>query len=139
MNKAFIFIALLSIVAGLAHSTESNDSKLFQAIAMMEGSTDDRFQNGEVGRYCITEAFYIDGSDYIRKEKGSYPPTHIDMMNPHESRKVIIAYWKRYCPKAYQDKNYLILGAIFRKGPKGYKTATGLDYGNRLTNLMESN
>ncbi len=109
---------------------------LFKVLEDLEGSSDSRITKTEVGRYCITKAFFIDGKDWLENDIAmatGYQWKHCS--NPSVAQYIILAYWKRYCPKALKDGDIRVLSAVFRKGPRGFENPTGVSYGKRALAL----
>ena len=124
---------LLMLVLTLKVQSMDKDI-LFKVLEDLEGSSDSRITKTEVGRYCITEPFFIDGYAQLLKDDDANLKWK-DMTDPKIAREVILAYWKRYCPKALKDGDIRVLAAVFRKGPRGYNNPTGIRYGKRALAL----
>lgn len=129
------FIVLLLLTLTTIGSSMDKDA-LFKVLEELEGSSDSRITKTEVGRYCITEAFFLDAKEQLQKEGRHF--LHLkwsDLTNHNWSHLLTEAYWRRYCPKALQSGDIKVLAAVFRKGPRGFQNPTGISYGKRAQNL----
>ena len=49
----------------------------------------------------------------------------------------MIAYWKRYCPKAFEAGDWETLARVHNGGPKGHTKKATLKYWEKVKNRME--
>ena len=83
----------------------------FSAIAKVETNGNPRIgEAGEIGTYQIMECYWIDS-----KILGEYQQCWDDKY----ARRVMLAYWARYCPVALKDMDFEVLARIHNKGPQG--------------------
>jgi hypothetical protein len=61
-----------------------------------------------------------------------------DCRDPEYARKVVIAYWKRYCPKALEALDAETLARVHNGGPDGHKEAATLRFWRKVQREIES-
>lgn len=85
---------------------------LFAAIMAIEGwrGPGTVGSAGEVGPYQITKAYWQDSG---------IDGKHADCESKEYSEKVMLAYWKRYCPEALRTRDLAVLASVHHWGPKG--------------------
>lgn len=108
--------------------------KLLLILTILEGASDSRITETEIGRYCITKPFFDDAMEHIRTYNPKCPYQWKDMTNPRKAQVVVLAYFQRY---AKGEKDITKLAALFRKGPTGMNTKTGREYGVRAKRIYE--
>ena len=85
--------------------------------------------NGQsYGPYQIQKAYWQDS-----KLKGTWEQCLTDK---DYSEKVMIAYWKRYCPKAFEAGDWEVLARIHNGGPKGHNKKATLGYWSKVQKEM---
>ena len=85
---------------------------------------------GEIGPYQITYAYWQDA----RMPDGAF----IDCEREDYAQRVMVAYWKRYCPVALRDRDYRVLAAVHHHGPKGRTMKDeDDDYVQRVVNQLK--
>ena len=128
-------VALILLILSLQVFSMDNED-LFKSLEDLEGSEDSRITSTEIGRYCITKPFFKDSKDYIENDlQEPFLNKWSQCTNKLLARTIIIGYWKRYCPEALKNGDVRVLAAVFRKGPRGYETNTGIQYGKRALAL----
>ena len=116
VGKAAILLALAG--SGTAHGAAKPDplAKLFDAIGFVESSSNpdiaDHDDGGSVavGEYQIHQAYWLDS-----RTPGKFSDCH----DPAYSRRVMLNYWRRYCPKALAQSDLRTLAMIHHGGPHG--------------------
>lgn len=76
------------------------------------------------GPYQIHKAYFIDS-----KVKGRWGYC---LTNKQFSEKVMLGYWKRYCPEALDPVNPEILARTHNGGPKGFIKDCTIGYWNKV-------
>lgn len=105
---------------------------LFAAILAVEGwrGPGTFGSHGEVGPYQITHAYWTDA----KMPDGKF----MDCEGVEYTQRVMVRYWRRYCPLALRDRDYRILAAVHHWGPKGRTMEEyGDDYVQRVVNRMK--
>ena len=101
---------------------------LFAAILAVEGwrGPGTTGEHGEVGPYQITLAYWRDA----KMPDGTFQ----DCEDAAYAQRVMVRYWRRYCPLALRDRDYRVLPAVHHWGPRGAKNpaAAGDDYVERV-------
>jgi hypothetical protein len=104
------WLLLLSSVAHGATATEDSKlEKFLDVLAVVEsGNRDVTGDNGKaIGHYQIWRVYWSDSG-----VKGSYSQCH----GREYSRRVVLAYWHRYCPQAVRSHNWQTLARIHNGG-----------------------
>lgn len=112
---------------------------LFAVLAMLENGSESQITKQWVGKYCINEDFFIDARKQLMKE-GVFTAKDLkwtDCTKETVCRKIILAYWRRYCKRALKEMNIKTLCAVFRKGSKGRYSKTAVNYARRANNLYK--
>jgi hypothetical protein len=105
---------------------------LFAAILSVEGwrGPGTFGAHGERGPYQITLAYWRDA----KMPDG----TLADCEDAAYAQRVMVAYWRRYCPLALRDRDYRVLAAVHHHGWRGKKmTEYGDDYVERVMNQLK--
>ena len=76
-----------------------------------------------IGLYQIHHQYWKDSG---------VPGTWEDCRDPAYSRRVIMSYWRRYCPNALSKGNLEILCRIHNGGPQGHKKKQTLKYWEKI-------
>lgn len=84
--------------------------------------------------YQIGPAYFRDG---IRASavQCSY---HEAVRSPSLSRRVMMGYWRRYCPEALRRGDWETLARIHNGGPHGHLNPATLSYWERVRQAMET-
>jgi hypothetical protein len=98
--------------------------KLFSAIKHVETGTRTKdFPRGDQGRsrgpYQIQFAYWKDSG---------VPGKWSDCERIDYSQRVMVGYWRRYCPKALEQGNYHVLARVHNGGPAGHRRSATLPY-----------
>lgn len=105
---------------------------LFEAIREVE-TGDDPSSVGDGGRslgpYQIQWAYWKDSG-----VEGSYPMVR----NRAYAERVMIGYWKRYCPQALADGDYQTLARVHNGGHSGARKASTLKYWRKVVRELRS-
>lgn len=85
-----------------------------------------------IGPYQIHYAYFLDAGVEGRYE---------DCRDPAYSRRVVIAYWQRWCPDALEVCDAEVLARVHNGGPQGARKHSTLAYWHKVERrlLMESN
>lgn len=76
-----------------------------------------------IGVYQIHPAYWKDSGVPGRWE---------DCRNPAYARRVILAYWKRYCPDALRNGDLEVLSRVHNGGPRGHKKKKTVAYWRKI-------
>lgn len=76
-----------------------------------------------IGMYQIHHAYWKDSGMPGRWE---------DCRDPAYSQRVVMAYWKRYCPDALRRGDLEVLCRVHNGGPQGYKKPHTVGYWQRI-------
>lgn len=97
--------------------------QFFYALATVESNHNDEAVGdggASIGRYQIQKPYWIDATE-LSRIGGEYK----DVKKKEYAEKCMIAYWKRYVPEAWEEKNWEVLAKVHNGGPKGHlKKAT---------------
>jgi len=132
---------LLALIVALALSTvvradPKGLEKFMSAIRQVEtggmkdngiGAKGDKGQS--IGPYQIQKGYWADAN-----LKGTWEQCLTDKSY---SEQVMIAYWKRYCPKAFEAGDWETLARIHNGGPKGHKKKATMNYWERVQKAMK--
>lgn len=106
---------------------------LFAAILAIEGwkGVGTVGAAGEIGPYQITRAYWQDSG---------VPGKHSDCEDKAYSERVMLAYWKRYCPEALRTRDLAVLASVHHCGPKGVRVSISYrdDYVARAMAIVNS-
>lgn len=58
--------------------------------------------------------------------------THEDCRDPGYAREVVMAYWRRYCPKELANGDVETLARVHNGGPEGHKKPATLKFWNKV-------
>jgi hypothetical protein len=104
---------------------------LLAAMAIVESGNNARAvgDNGKaIGVYQIHYAYWQDSN---------VPGRYEDCYKPDYARRVVLAYWKRYCPGALEDEDLQTLSRVHNGGPKGYKNKNTVKYWNKIKQHLQ--
>lgn len=123
-------LCLLAVNApGNLRSQISDLQSLFEALRLVEsggqpnGGRDAVGKAGELGPYQITRSYWLDSGapgDFQQVRDAVY------------ARKVILAYWVRYCPTALRHRDFPTLARVHNGGPNGCRKSSTLAYWQRV-------
>ncbi|MBI5362961.1 MAG: hypothetical protein HZA53_07255 [Planctomycetes bacterium] len=82
---------------------------------------------GAIGPYQIHRAYWIDARVPGRWE---------DCRDPRYARAVVIAYWKRYCPKALEALDPETLARVHNGGPDGAREKSTLPFWRKVERAL---
>jgi hypothetical protein len=106
---------------------------LFAAILAIEGWRGPGTVGGagEIGPYQITKGYWQDSG---------IPGSHLDCESKEYSERVMLAYWKRYCPEALRTQDLATLASVHHWGPKGAKVQVSYrdDYVARAMGIVNA-
>lgn len=81
-----------------------------------------------IGPYQIHREYWIDS-----RVSGKYE----DCKDEKYARKVVLAYWQRYCPIAVQNGDAQIMSRIHNGGPRGHKNKATIGYWNKVKRVLD--
>jgi hypothetical protein len=82
-----------------------------------------------IGPYQIHRAYFVDSGVAGRYE---------DCRDPAFARRVVIAYWRRWCPDALERCDAEVLARVHNGGPRGARKASTLAYWRRVERALRS-
>lgn len=71
-------------------------------------------------------------------EDSKVPGTHDDCRDPEYARKVVLAYWKRYAPKALASVDAQALARVHNGGPDGAKQECTLPFWSKVERQLKA-
>lgn len=80
-----------------------------------------------LGPYQIQWAYWKDAG---------LPGAYQQVRNPRYAERVMIAYWKRYCPGALARRDYQTLARVHNGGATGIRKAATLPYWRKVSNEL---
>lgn len=111
----------LALLAGSALAGEKEMRRFLDALRRVEtgglpaagvGAVGDH--GASIGPYQIQRAYWLDS----RQKSGRYEDC---LRDAKYSERVMIDYWRRYCPDALASENWETLARVHNGGPKGHK------------------
>ena len=81
-----------------------------------------------LGPYQIGHAYWTDS-----RMEGDYNQVSSIVY----SRQVMMAYWRRYVPKAVESKNWEILARVHNGGPKGHLKKATVAYWKKVSKILQ--
>ena len=120
-NIAWIVIAATGLRT-IPTANQIDMKKFFHALSAVESNHNDNAigDNGRaLGRYQIWQVYWQDS-----RISGKYE----QVKNKKYAERVMIGYWKRYCPIALKNKDFKTLARIHNGGPKGNKKQATIKY-----------
>jgi hypothetical protein len=123
-------VLLLAILAPAAPQSDERIDQVLDAIRIVEtggepnGGRDATGDQGRsIGPYQIQRAYWIDSGVAGRWE---------DCREPEYARRVVKAYWMRYCANAYERVDAEVLARIHNGGATGHRKAGTRGYWRRV-------
>jgi hypothetical protein len=115
------------------HADMSNDPMraFFSALAVVESNTNDAAigDGGKsIGRYQIGLLYWRDS-----RVSGVYR----DVLNPAYAERVMLAYWRRWCPDAIDSLDFETLARVHNGGPRGSTKQATLSYWSRVREQLQ--
>jgi len=115
---------------------------LLAAIMFIESGGDPSMigAHGERGPLQIKRVYWNDACRQLLDE--GVPRSQIPMSydrwvcNPEASKKIVRAYWRRFCPQAYRDQDWATLARVHNGGPIGDQKMATADYCRRVQAKM---
>lgn len=108
---------ILALVLCAANIQAATFEQFCAALAAVESSNNARAFNEKenaIGMYQIRPDYFRDAKDF---DKSLAKYRHDDCYNRTVAKMVITAYFKRYTPKAFKDKDFEILARLHNSGP----------------------
>jgi len=111
----------LGLLAGSALAGEKDMRRFLDALRLVEtgglpaagvGAVGDH--GASIGPYQIQRGYWIDS----RQKAGRYEDC---LRDAKYSERVMLDYWRRYCPDALASENWETLARVHNGGPKGHK------------------
>jgi hypothetical protein len=125
------FLCLLVSVSSLSAANSGLD-KLFNAIHQVETGGRTGAILGDNGRALgplqIHKGYWLDSR---------VPGVYSSCTNLAYSQSVMLAYWKRYAPKALAANDLETLARIHNGGPLGYKKSATLGYWRKVKTHLD--
>ena len=121
-----------SILAALTlYKATNTEERFFRAIRYVETRCVYNPPAGDNGRsigpYQIQKAYWLDSG---------VPGKWEDCKNEAYARRVMIAYWQRYCPLAWKERRWEILARVHNGGPRGHLIKATEKYWNLVRARM---
>lgn len=122
----------LLLMNGTLMQKRSDLLKFLDAIKSVEGWTEDAGigKHGEVGPYQITPDFFTDAMQQLEFEKRDTSHIKFRDLEKDEAlcRRIILAYFRRYCPVLLKNDEFKDMSRIFHRGPNAIKNNKGIAY-----------
>jgi len=114
-------------------SVQASDLKdIFRAIGQVESGNRDNAPWGDGGksrgRYQIQKDYHTDSR---------VPGNYARVTNKEYAERVMIGYWKRYCPDALRKGDAQTLARVHNGGPAGHKKSATLGYWNKVNAVLK--
>lgn len=128
-------LSVVMISGALAHSAVARPSvrPLLDAIREVESGGRTGVILGDEGRslgpYQIQRPYWQDSG---------IPGRYTDVSDPGYAERVMLGYWKRYCPKALDRGDWATLARVHNGGPTGHRKAATLKYWRKVQQAMRS-
>ena len=90
-----------------------------------------------IGPYQIKREYFNDARPFLSKADQKRP--YGAVMEVGFARRVVVAYWKRYCPRALGQANVRVLSGTHNGGPAGGHRKRTLGYTKRVVKALSSN
>lgn len=145
--SAFCLVLLLLFIFGLAvafsapmpapeHSAKIGKLLLAmnmqEASGIKEGNIPGKNDNGKArGPFQIWENYWKDATQF-----SGIGGTYADCTNYAYSAKVVIAYWKRYAPKALAAEDLETLARVHNGGPAGARKVSTMFYWHEVRKYL---
>lgn len=134
MFLAILVLSSLCVAAPQAHERPSIH-EILDAIRTIEtggerkGGQDMIGDNGRsIGPYQIQRDYWIDAG---------LPGRYEDCHDPDYARRVVLAYWRRYCPDALERCDAEILARTHNGGPRGPRKECTLRHWRRIERELQ--
>jgi hypothetical protein len=120
-------IMLTAPIVASAAPADASLRSLLDAIRQVEsgGRTGEIIGDGgrSLGPYQIQRPYWQDSN---------VPGSYGEVRKPEYAERVMIAYWKRYCPTALARGDFQTLARIHNGGPQGHKKAATVKYWKKV-------
>lgn len=126
MKIGLINLIVFTAIALPSVSDYEDMSGFFYALATVESNHDDNAVGdggASIGRYQIQRPYWIDSR---------VPGKYEQVKDKAYAERVMLAYWKRYCPEALKNRDYEVLARIHNGGPRGHKKQATVAYWNKV-------
>jgi hypothetical protein len=81
-----------------------------------------------IGPYQIHRSYWKDSR---------LPGTHEDCRDPAYAREVVMAYWRRYCPRELAQGEVEVLARVHNGGPEGYRKSSTLKFWRKVETELQ--
>ena len=123
-------VTVLSLLT--ATSTKATDSRFFNALHQVESSGRTGRIVGDHGKALgplqIHREYFNDAAEYDKSLGNDYSR----VTDLAFAKKVVVAYLKRYAPKAVSTNDYKTLARVHNGGPAGYKNPNTVGYWKKV-------
>ena len=124
---ALFFVLILSSPVFSQHRREGTQ-RILDAICQVESSGGTNKADGDggkaIGPFQIWRIYWTDATSYDKSLGGTYQ----DCRDRVYAEKVVIAYWKRFCPDALANDDFETLARVHNGGPNGAKKERTKEY-----------
>lgn len=130
-RRHLIYAFIITIIPPAVWADEPELTEFFYALSEVESGHDDNAVGdggASIGRYQIQRPYWIDSR---------IPGKYEQVKDRFYAERVMRAYWKRYCPDAYRNRDYEIMARIHNGGPRGHKKKATLPYWDKVRKAME--
>lgn len=120
----WLIVAMLLMAVSVCRAADID--RLLDAIEQVEsGGRCDAVGDGgqSIGPFQIQRAYWTDSR---------VPGEYWMVRNRHYARRVVVAYWQRYCPRALARGDWQTLVRIHNGGPRGHLKPETLKYWNKV-------
>ena len=135
MPMSGILISITIAAASPSVTLDSGLAPLFHAIRIVETGGEARPEKAlgdggkSLGPYQISRKYLTDSGipgDWSRCRDGKFSET------------VMLAYWKRHCPDALQNRDFQTLARVHNGGPNGHQKQSTKRYWNLVSRVLDS-
>ncbi|GMU21222.1 MAG: hypothetical protein AMXMBFR13_13150 [Phycisphaerae bacterium] len=126
----FAIVAALMLCAAPAWGQSIRD--LFRAIQQVESGGDSSAVGDggrSIGPYQIQWAYWKDSG---------VPGKYRQVRDPKYAERVMLAYWKRYCPKSLARGDLKTLARVHNGGLRGHRKPQTLSYWRKVQKAMRA-
>lgn len=81
-----------------------------------------------IGPYQIHRSYWKDSR---------LPGTHEDCRDPAYAREVVMAYWRRYCPRELAQGEVEVLARVHNGGPEGHRKSATLKFWRKVETELQ--
>ena len=130
MHPRHLLLAFIMIITPPAFGQTQAD--FLHAIGTVESGHDDNAVGdggASLGRYQIQRAYWIDSR---------IPGRYEQVKDKAYAERVMLAYFKRYAPKALDAGDWETLARIHNGGPRGHRKAATLPYWAKVRDCLRS-